>query len=47
MPIQLLRAVFRPALLLGLLLLLTSPARAGLVTGQWDPPFGTFLPNLS
>jgi PEP-CTERM motif len=34
------------ALLLGLLLG-ASPARAGLVTGQWDPPFGTFLPNLS
>lgn len=24
-----------------------GPARAGLVTGQWDPPFGTALPNLS
>ena len=24
-----------------------SPARAGLVTGNWDPQFGSFLPNLS
>jgi PEP-CTERM motif len=32
---------------LGLLLAAVMPARAGLVTGVWDPAFGPALPNLS
>lgn len=31
---------------LAALLLGTAPARAGLVTGNWDPSFGSFLPGL-
>ncbi len=34
-------------LALGIALGLLGTANAGLVSGKWHPPFGTFLPNLS
>jgi hypothetical protein len=37
----------RWAAALGLACTLPLPAQAVLVTGEWDPPFGAFLPNLA
>lgn len=41
------QAFRRAALALGFVCLAPGAAHAGLVTGEWDPQFGPFLPGLS
>lgn len=42
------RTILKQALVaLGIALGLLGAAHAGLVSGRWHPPFGSFLPNLS
>ncbi len=44
---RLARAALRIGAPLALAWMAHGAAHAGLVTGSWDPPFGSFLPNLS
>jgi len=47
MLIKIIQAFRRAALLLGLGCMVPLGAQAGLVSGNWDPAFGSFLPGLS